>query len=82
MSTEAGPIEGPGAGRPRMGDRPHAHWRAVLERRDQRQRQAGPILVALFATFEMLPVAEIGIAEDVADLDFSRQHACPSAVRY
>lgn len=65
-----------------MGDRPHAHERAVLKRRDQRQHKAGTILVALFAAFEVLPVPEIGIAEDVADLDFSRQHSCPSAVRH
>lgn len=54
----------------------------VLERGDQRQHQAGPVLVALLAAFEVLPVPEIRIAEDVADLDLSRQHACPSAVRY
>lgn len=71
-----------GAGRRRMGDRQHTHdWRAVLKRGDQRQHQAWPIFVALFATFEILPVPEIRIAEDVADLDFSRQHSCPSAVR-
>lgn len=72
-----------GPGRRRVGDRQHPHQRrAVLERGDQRQHQTGSILVALFAAFEMLPVPEIGIAEDVTDLDFSRQHSCPSAVRH
>lgn len=71
-----------GADRRRMADRQDAHdRRAVLERGDQRQHEARPVLVTLFAAFEMLPVPEIGIAEDVADLDFSRQHSCPSAVR-
>lgn len=71
-----------GADRRRMADRQDAHdRRAVLERGDERQHEARPVLVTLFAAFEMLPVPEIGIAENVADLDFSRQHSCPSAVR-
>lgn len=71
-----------GADRRRMADRQDAHdRRAVLERGDERQHEARPVLVTLFAAFEMLPVPEIGIAEDVADLDFSRQHSCPSSVR-
>jgi len=42
----------------------------------------GPILVALFATFEKLPMPEVRVAKEPADFWFSRQHACPSGPQH
>src|SRR5690606_25898819 len=68
--------------RRRMGDGQDTDCRrAILPRRNNRQNQCGTIFIALFPSLQMLPVPQIGIAKDPADLWFSRQHACPSAVR-
>ncbi|MER9248342.1 hypothetical protein [Mesorhizobium sp. M0590] len=56
-----------------MGDRQDPDdWRAVLLHGDQREHQAGPVLVSFLAAFAVLPRPEVGVTEDVADLDFSR----------
>ena len=55
---------------------------AVVNMRNHRQHKHRPILVALFATFEKLPMPEVRVAKEPADFWFSRQHACPSGPQH
>ena len=71
-----------GVGRRRMGDRQNTNGRcAVFPHCDDGQHQRRTILVALFPPFQMLPMPQIGVAENPTYFWFSRQHACPSAAR-
>jgi hypothetical protein len=66
-----------------MGDRQHSDGRRpILGCCNDRQHQGRAILVTLLPVFEMLPVPEIGIAENPTDLRLSRQNACRSTIRH
>ena len=58
-----------GIGRRGMGDRQDTNRRCpIFEQRNNRQHKSRTILVPLLSSFQMLPVPEIGITEDPADL--------------
>lgn len=70
-----------GRRRMRDGQNPHGR-RTVFQRSDNRQDKHRTVLVCLLPSFEILPMPEIRISEEPADLWFSRQHAFPSTVRH
>ena len=70
-------------GRRRMRDRKYAdHRRSIFQGGNDGKNERRAILVTLFSSLQMLPVPEIGIAEDPADLRLSRQYSCPSSIRH
>jgi len=71
-----------GIGRWGMRDRQNTYRGCpVFKRRNNCQHQSGAVLVTVLPSVQTLPMPEMGIAKDPADFWFSRQHACPSAVR-
>lgn len=71
-----------GVGRRQMGDRQNTNGRCtVFQHCDNGQDKRRAIFVALFPSFQMLPMSKIGIAKNPTDPWFSRQHTCPSAAR-
>ena len=71
-----------GIGRWRMRDWQDTYCRcSVVKRRNNGQHERRAVLVTLFPSVQMLPMPKIRIAKDSADLGFSLQHSCPSAVR-
>ena len=59
----------------RMRDGQNTHdGRAVLRCGYQRQHQTRPVFVTLFPAFQMLPVPQVSIAQNIAHLNVSRQH--------